>query len=140
MKIRDVIEALSKLDPELYAVGHSSVESSGAFDGISGVCEADEWHPALPNGAKYVYLGFDHIIPHMVGEGNLSEWVPAQEPPEIAYECEYCKSVRKSKEGPVSCKKCSWRPMMKPIEGQLDADNQPAETGRSTETQAGPGS
>ncbi len=42
---------------------------------------------------------------------------PSQPPPVFrVYRCPHCGGTRTSSEGPVSCRKCSWSPMMKLVE------------------------
>src|ERR1700722_20976003 len=89
-QVKDVIEMLSKLDPELYLCGNAADESHCLASGVSEVKVADAWHDSLPAEARDVDLRFDGVIQHVRGEGDYAEMVPPQPPPEYPYRRELC--------------------------------------------------
>lgn len=129
MRVRDAIEALTKLDPDLYLCGYDGEEWLGLFNGVSGVFAADVWHDSLPAGSRYVTLGFGGIIPHVRGEGAFAEKVPPDPPPLIEFECQRC---HRRKTAPATsglyCNCESWLPNMKPVtkEEAYAAETDPA--------------
>lgn len=62
MTVRDAIEALSKLDPNVHLCGNANDESLCLFSGISDLRVADEWHDSLPKHAPYFIMRFEEQI------------------------------------------------------------------------------
>jgi hypothetical protein len=98
--VKELIQQLSKLDETLYVCGLQYESIDGVFSGVGPVEEADNGNDCLEEGIKYVHVSFGlHLKPP---------------PPELKFifTCSYCKATREATH-PVSCKSCSWLPMMK---------------------------
>lgn len=83
--------------------------------------------------------GYDDESIIVSGTGDRVFIEPGDPPPppvKVEYRCAYCGARRKSTSGPMSCPVCSWKPMMRPVQGSggdVDMSDRKTMTTRSRE-------
>lgn len=102
MNVGELIDALQKLDPSLLVLGFtSSTSSQRALTRVSRVCLTGADDACLPPGWRYIFFQY---------EGDYK--TPAYDL--LDQVCEHC-GWKATTEQQISCRKCSWRPMMKVV-------------------------